>query len=126
MIRVRGDGKKGDDMEESILTSIKQLLGIAEEYEHFDPNIIMHINSVFSILTQMGVGPAAGFSIKDKSAVWSDFISEESKLEAVKSYINMKVRLLFDPPLSSAVIECMNRMISEFEWRLNFAAENKD
>lgn len=109
---------------ESILTSIKKLLGITEEYEHFDADIIMHINSVFMILTQLGVGPSEGFSIKDKSTTWNEFVSD-NQLESVKSYMHMKVKLMFDPPLSSAVMECMNRMISEFEWRLNIAAESK-
>lgn len=104
---------------ESILTSIKKLLGIGEEYEHFDTDLIMHINSVFSILTQLGVGPSEGFSISDDLAVWSDFIPEGQKLELVKSYMYLKVKLLFDPPSSSAVMESTNRMISEFEWRLN-------
>lgn len=108
---------------ESILTSIKKLLGIEEEYEHFDPDIIMHINSVLMILTQLGVGPSEGFMIEDKNATWYDFIPDKQNLEAVKSYMHLKVKLLFDPPLSSAVIESMNRMISEFEWRLNVAAE---
>jgi hypothetical protein len=83
----------------------------------------MHINSVLSILTQIGVGPSEGFSIKDKNNVWEDFITEDSKLELVKSYIYMKVKLLFDPPLSSAVIESTNRMISELEWRIQVAAD---
>ena len=109
---------------ESILTSIKKLLGITEEYEHFDADIIMHINSVFMILTQLGVGPSEGFNIKDKSTTWNEFVSD-NQLESVKSYMHMKVKLMFDPPLSSAVMECMNRMISEFEWRLNIAAESK-
>lgn len=108
---------------ESILTSIKKLLGIAEEYEHFDMDIIMHINSVFTILTQLGVGPPEGFSIKDKSAAWTDFMPEDPRLEAVKSYMYLKVRLLFDPPLSTAVSEAMNRMASELEWRINVGAE---
>ena len=111
-------------MYESILTSIKKLLGIPEDYEHYDADIIMHINSVFMILNQLGVGPSNGFSITDKTAVWSNFISDNDNLEAVKSYVYMKVRLLFDPPLSSAVMECMNRMISELEWRLNSEAES--
>ena len=111
-------------MYESILTSIKKLLGIPEDYEHYDADIIMHINSVFMILNQLGVGPSNGFSITDKTAVWSNFISDNNNLEAVKSYVYMKVRLLFDPPLSSAVTECMNRMISELEWRLNSEAES--
>ena len=108
---------------ESILASIKKLLGIAEEYTHFDADLIMHINSVLSILTQIGVGPAEGFSIKDESSVWEDFVPENSKLELIKSYTYMKVKLLFDPPLSSAVIESTNRMISELEWRIQVAAD---
>lgn len=107
----------------SILTSIKKMLGILEEYEHFDADLIMHINSVFMILTQLGVGPANGFAIYGKEEVWTDFISEDSCLELVKSYMHLKVKLLFDPPLGSAVMEAMNRMVSEFEWRLNVAVD---
>ena len=114
---------------ESILTSIKKLLGIAEEYTHFDADLIIHINSVLSILTQIGVGPSEGFSIKDESSVWGDFIPENSNLELpairelIKSYVYMKVKLLFDPPLNSAVIESTNRIISELEWRIQVAAD---
>ena len=111
---------------ESILTSIKKLLGITEEYDQFDPDIIMHINSVFMILTQLGVGPSEGFSIEDDTAVWTDFIQDVKKLESVKTYIYLKVKLAFDPPLSSAVIESMNRLIDELEWRLNVAAESTE
>ena len=111
---------------ESILTSIKKLLGITEEYDQFDPDIIMHINSVFMILTQLGVGPDEGFSIEDDTAVWTDFIQDIKKLESVKTYIYLKVKLAFDPPLSSAVIESMNRLINELEWRLNVAAESTE
>lgn len=111
---------------ESILISIKKMLGITEDYEHFDSDLIMHINSVFSILTQLGVGPSEGFSIKDKTNVWSDFIPDDPRLESVKSYVYMKVKLLFDPPLSSTVMESTNRMISEFEWRLNVQSETKN
>ena len=107
----------------SILTSIKKLLGIAEEYTHFDTDLTMHINSVLSILTQIGVGPSEGFSIKDKNNVWEDFITEDSKLELVKSYTYMKVKLLFDPPLSSAAIESTNRLTSELEWRIHAATD---
>lgn len=110
-------------MTDSILTTIKKLLGITEEYEHFDQDIIMHINSVFMILTQLGVGPSNGFSISDKTATWDEFIEEGINLEAVKSYVYMKVRLLFDPPLNPVVMECMNRMINEMEFRINIEAE---
>lgn len=111
---------------ESILTSIKKLLGIVEEYENFDKDLIMHINSAFMILNQLGVGPENGFSIKNKDSVWTDFIPEGSNLELVKSYIHQKVKLLFDPPLSSTVSESMNRQINEFEWRLNVAVDPHD
>lgn len=108
---------------ESILTSIKKLLGIEESYTHFDSDLIMHINSVFMILTQMGVGPSEGFSISDDTAGWSDFIEDETYLDSVKSYIYLKVKLLFDPPLTSAVMESTNKLISELEWRLYMAAD---
>lgn len=108
---------------DSILTSIKKLLGITEEYDHFDQDLILHINSVFGILTQLGVGPAGGFHIKDKESTWTEFVSEGSKLEAIKSYIYLKVKLLFDPPLSSAVMESTNRLISELEWRINVTVD---
>ena len=110
---------------ESILTSIKKMLGIAEEYTHFDADLIMHINSVLSILTQIGVGSSEGFSIKDENDVWEDFITEDSKLELVKSYTYMKVKILFDPPLISSVIESMNRIISELEWRILISGEER-
>lgn len=108
---------------DSILTSIKKLLGIAEDYKQFDEDLIMHINSVFLNLTQLGVGPAEGFMIEDDAMEWIDFIEDSMQLQAVKSYMYLKVKLLFDPPLSSAVIESTNRMISELEWRLNVAAD---
>ena len=108
---------------ESILTSVKKMLGIVEEYEHFDADLIMHINSVLSILTQLGVGPSEGFSIKDKTATWNDFLSDSKNLESVKSYVYLKVRLIFDPPLTSSVSEAINRMISELEWRLSVTAD---
>ena len=112
---------------ESILTSIKKLLGIAEEYEHFDKDLIMHINSVFMILTQLGVGPSKGFMITDSSASWDDFLPNDSgKLEAVKTYMYMKVQLMFDPPTSSVVMEAKNRMINELEWRLNVAVDPRE
>lgn len=104
-------------MEESILTSIKKLLGITEEYEIFDQDIIIHINSIFTILNQMGVGPKATFRITGKNEIWSDFIKDKD-IESVKSFIYLRVKLLFDPPASSSAVESMNKMISELEWRL--------
>lgn len=110
-------------MEESILTSIKKLLGISEDHVHFDTDIIMHINSVFMILTQLGVGPSNGFKISDKTTTWADYIQDSTNIESVKSYIYYKVKLLFDPPTGSAVIESINQIISELEWRLNVEVE---
>ena len=108
---------------ESILTSIKKLIGIEKEYTQFDADIIMHINTVFLNLTQLGVGPSEGFLIEDGTAIWEDFIGDSSQLQAVKTYMYLKVKLLFDPPLSSSVTESMNRMIAELEWRLNVAVD---
>ena len=109
---------------ESILNSIKKLLGIAEDYDYFDSDIIMHINSVFATLTQLGVGPEDGFSIDDESEKWEDFLPEERMLHSVTSYMFMKVKLMFDPPLSSAVIECTKEQIKELEWRLQVAVDS--
>ena len=109
---------------DSILTSIKKLLGITEEYEHFDQDIIIHIDTALMILTQLGVGPSEGFFIKDKYALWSDFIPDVKTLEAVKSYIYLKVRMLFDPPTSSSLMNAMEQNMKELEWRLNVASES--
>lgn len=103
---------------ESILTSIKKLLGIAEDYTHFDDDLVIHINSVFTVLTQLGVGPAEGFVIDDEEDVWSDFVKEDEIFEAIKSYTYLQVKLLFDPPTSSAVLDSMTRKIAEYEWRI--------
>lgn len=110
---------------DSILTSIKKLLGITEEYTSYDNDIIMHINSVFMLLHQLGVGPSEGFSIEDDIAIWNDYVKEKENLNAIKSYVYLKVKLLFDPPLSSAVMEATKQMINELEWRLNIQAESK-
>ena len=110
---------------DSILTSIKKLLGIAEDYTHFDDDIIIHINSAFSSLNQLGVGPSHGFHIEDDSETWSDFFGESSELYDVRTYIYLKVSLWFDPPASSAVLSAKERQISELEWRLNVAAEQE-
>lgn len=110
---------------DSILTSVKESLGSAAEYDHFDPQIIMHINSVFSDLREIGVGPKEGFVIEDDTSVWTDFISDSNKLwfENVKSYMYLRVQLLFDPPTQSAVLASKERQVEKLEWRLNFAAE---
>ena len=112
---------------ESILISVKKMLGITDEYTHFDTDIIIHINSVFMILNQMGVGPSSGVTITDNAATWDEFLNgstnSEANLESVKTYVYLKVKLIFDPPLSSSVAEAMKQMISELEWRLNVQSE---
>ena len=106
---------------DSILTSIKKLLGITESCTDFDTDIIMHINTVLMTLNQLGIG-TEGFQIEDKNAVWSEFI-ESDKLAATKSYVHLRVKLLFDPPLNSAIIEAIKESIRELEWRLNVRVE---
>ena len=105
---------------DSILTSVKKLLGLPADYEAFDPDIIMYINTVLMILAQIGVGPKEGFFISDKSATWNQFIADPVKVEAVKAYVAVKVRLLgFDVPQSSVTKEALQNTASEMEWRLN-------
>lgn len=108
---------------ESILESIKTMLEISEGDTSFDTEVIMHINGVFLDLQQIGIGPEEGFKIEDDLATWSDFIPDEPIWEAVKNYIHLNVKLVFDPPLSSAVIEVINRRIEKYEWRLREHAE---
>lgn len=105
----------------SILNDIKKLLGIDSEYIEFDTDIIIHINSVFMILTQLGVGPDDGYRIVDSTNTWDEFTNDQFQMESVKSYIYLKVRLLFDPPQNSAHINAIQSQIQEFEWRLNVA-----
>lgn len=109
---------------ESVLTSIKKFLGIDEDYEQFDQDVIIHINSVLMVLSQLGIEPKK--MVESKEDTWVQVIGDTSNIQtlsAVKSYIYLKVRLLFDPPTSSVVTEAINRQISELEWRLNASAE---
>ena len=109
---------------DSILETTKTLSGVMEEYETFNTDLIMYINNVFFTLKQLGVGPKEGFVIEDESATWSDFIPDNASLrEAVKSYMGNKVRLKFDPPTSSVLLEALNRDVVESEWRFNVEAE---
>lgn len=111
---------------DSILLSIKKLLGIQSDYDYFDPDILMCINSVFAILTQLGVGPEGGFSIADENITWKDFLGTDPKMEMVKTYTYLRVKLLFDPPNSGVLHEAVERQISELEWRLGVACEKYD
>lgn len=111
-------------MGESILESVKHLLGPGSCDNHFDDDLILFINGVFSQLTQLGVGPEKGFSIDGPDNFWEDYIGDDPKLEMVKTYMYTKVRLRFDPPQSSSVIQLMQQDASELEWRLNVAADS--
>jgi hypothetical protein len=110
-------------MESSILISIKKLLGIEEEYTHFDSDIIMYINSAFMNLNQLGVGIVGGFKIEDDEPVWDDFIGERLDLEGIKTFIYLKVRLIFDPPQMGYLVDAIKDQIKELEWRLNVQVE---
>lgn len=105
---------------ESILTSIKKLLGMTEEYKHFDADLVMHINSVFSILCQLGVGPDTPFVIEDEDQTWDEFVpNDAAAIACVKSYMALRVRLLFDPPTTSFNLDAVKNTISELEWRMS-------
>ena len=108
--------------DDSILLSVKGALGLTEDYRYFDPDIIMHINTVLMILNQLGIGPAEGFSIHGEEEQWSDF-TDSSQIEALKSYVYLRVRILFDPPSSSFVLSSMENQYKELEWRLNVAVD---
>ena len=108
---------------ENILDSIKKLLGIDEADLNFDQELIMHINSVFMVLNQLGVGPVGGFKISSNEEVWTDFVGTRLDLESVKSYIYLKVRLLFDPPQNSFLVAAIEKQIEENEWRLQVQVE---
>lgn len=111
-------------MEQSILISTKKILGLVADYTAFDLDIITHINTAFSTLTQLGVGPSPGFMIEDDEAVWSDFIGSDLEFHAVKSYVFLRVRMLFDPPQTSYLISAQERQIEQLEWRLNVHRES--
>lgn len=110
---------------ESILTSIKKLLGITEEYEQFDQDIIIHINTVLVTLNQLGVGPAEGFNVADKEDTWADFLGDNMLLQGnVITFVYLSVKMLFDPSLSSAVLAATERQIKELEWRITAMADS--
>lgn len=104
---------------ESILNSIKKLLGITADVEVFDQDIIIHINSIFANLNQMGIGPKDGYFITNKDNTWDEFCGDDFPfLNNVKSYVYLKTKLLFDPPQSSSLLEAINSQIKELEWRM--------
>lgn len=105
----------------SILNSVKKALGIQPDYSHFDQELIMHINSVFSIINQLGVGPEETFAIESEDNTWEEFTESNVNINVVKTYMYLKVRLLFDPPSSGTVAESFKNQAEEMEWRMNVA-----
>lgn len=108
----------------SILDSTKKALGVGFDYDVFDPDIIMHINSAFATLNQLGIGPEEGFAITDDQTTWDAFLGTDPRLNSVKTYVFLKVRYVFDPPATSFVLNAMKEQIQEHEWRLNVYREN--
>lgn len=111
---------------ESILNSVKKMIGIDQDYTVFDVDIITHTNTAFSILHQLGVGPDEGFEVTDNTQTWTDFMGDDPRLNFVKSWVTLKVKMLFDPPQSSALIDSANRLLNELEWRINVSVDPKD
>jgi hypothetical protein len=110
-------------MEESILKSTKKILGLDEAYTAFDHDVITHINAAFSILDQLGVGPEGGFAIEDDLTEWNEYDVPFNQLQLVKTYVYLKVRILFDPPGTSFLVNAANDQLREYEWRLNVFRE---
>lgn len=110
----------------SILDDVKQMLGLELFDSSFDSEILLHINSVFMILSQLGVGSSTGGRVVDRVQTWDEFFGAQADIEAIKSFTYLKVRLMFDPPTSSFVLESINKMASEFEWRLNVQVDRGD
>ncbi len=111
-------------MIESILDSTKKVLNLDSDFTPFDQDVIMHINSVFSTLNQLGVGPEVGFMITDNAPVWSDFLEGDLRLNNVKTYMYLRVRMLFDPPTIGYLVKAMEDQIKELEWRINAQRES--
>lgn len=111
-------------MTESILDSTKHVLNLASDYTPFDQDIIMHINAVFSTINQLGVGPDEGFMISNKDALWSDFLEGDLRLNNIKTYMYLRVRMLFDPPTIGYLVQAMQDQIKELEWRINAQRES--
>jgi hypothetical protein len=111
---------------DSILDSVKKNLGLADDYDVFDPDIILFINSVFSTLNQLGLGPANGFMIEDDTATWDQFLGGDVRFNDVKTYIYLRVRLLFDPPQTGYLVEALDKQIKELEWRMNVRWEDEN
>ena len=110
-------------MQDSILMTIRKLVCGDPYADHFDTDLLVHINACFSILNQLGVGPESGFVVTDETQSWSSYVADNRTLNMVKTYVTLKVKKIFDPPLTSSVLEAMDKEISQLEWRLNVAVD---
>jgi hypothetical protein len=110
-------------MQDSILMTIRKLVCGDPYADHFDTDLLIHINACFSILNQLGVGPENGFVVTDETQSWSSYVADNRTLNMVKTYVTLKVKKIFDPPLTSSVLEAMDKEISQLEWRLNVAVD---
>lgn len=113
-------------MNDSILNNTKKVLGVEEDYTAFDADIMMHVNSVFSTLNQLGIGPVEGFMVEDETVTWFTFFGSDPRLNSVKTYTYLKVRMLFDPPGTSFLLDALDKQAKELEWRLNVTRENSE
>lgn len=111
-------------MEQSILKTVKKILGLPDDETSFDFDVIIHINSVFTTLNQLGIGPEEGFTIEAADATWADFLGNDKRLSAVKTYVFLRVKLLFDPPTTQYLVEALNEQVKELAWRLNVQRES--
>lgn len=113
-------------MNDSILNSVKKIIGITEDYKHFDQDLIMHINTILMALTQMGIGNREYFTINDETATWNDFIGGKADIEAIKTYVALRVKMIFDPPQSSTHLQAIQETIKECEWRMYIADSSEN
>lgn len=111
---------------ESILDSVKKILGIDKTYTAFDVDILMHINMVFATLHQLGVGPTTGFAIEDASTTWQEYLDNDDRLNNIKSYVALKVRLVFDPPTTGFLLTSLQENIRELEFRISVRREDDE
>ena len=112
---------------ESILDTIKQLLGIPADDDSFDTDVKVNINAAIFTLSQIGIGPSNGYIVTSNTQMWNDYIgSSLINLEGVKNYIYLKTKLVFDPPTNSTTIQAINDSLKELEWRMQLAVETNN
>ena len=113
-----------DPNTDSILVSIKKMLGLDDDYTPFDTDVLIHINAAFMTLCQMGIGPKEGFTVTDDSQIWDDFLTNKVMLGGVKTWVYLQVKMLFDPPANSFVMDAYKTQAEQILWRLNVQAES--